>query len=428
MKIKELKTKKILVLGFGREGKDTLQFLQAQSIGAVLGVADQISNSAWQSAKHKRDGKTKWHPGKNYLKAIKNYGIIIKSPGIPPKMISPFLRKGQIVTSQTEIFFDNCPGTIVGVTGTKGKSTTASMIYQILKKAGFKAYLVGNIGRPALSSLLKAKPDNYFVYELSSHQLAGLKKSPHIAVLLNIYPEHLDYYKNFEEYARAKANIAKWQKRTDYLIFNTGSRPVRNIARQSKAQKIPIRGKYYELDRNAARAVAKILKIQKTVTETTLKNFRPLEHRLEFAGTAKGISFYNDSLATIPEAAMEALDYLGRNVETLIAGGFDRGVNFDKLAQRIIKSHIKTLILFPPSGLRMAQSISKQKAQKVLSCFVVEDMKKAVALALRNTQKGKICLMSPASPSFGLFQDYRDRGNSFKRAVKASGKSNATNT
>src|SRR3989339_1142796 len=224
MNLNYLKDKNILILGFAREGADTLRFLRKFFPCQVFGLADQKELSSFEPEIRKIAVKNRYlelHFGKDYLKNMGDYDIIIKSPGIPPKTIKTFLKKGQIVTSQTEIFFDNCPGKIIGVTGTKGKSTTSSFIYQTLKKAGLKAHLVGNIGRPVLAFLNEAEPQSIFVYELSAHQLYTLKKSPHIAVLLNIYPEHLDYYRSFLEYASAKANITKYQTKNDFLIYNS---------------------------------------------------------------------------------------------------------------------------------------------------------------------------------------------------------------
>ncbi len=398
MKLENQKNKKIAVLGFAREGRDTLRFLKKHFPKKKIGVFDQKQ-------------------GKDYLRKLNDYDVIIKSPGIPYKILPKKLLAN--ITTQTEIFFDNCPGRIVGITGTKGKSTTASMIHRVLKKGGVKAYLVGNIGKPVLSLLEKAEPNSVFVYELSSHQLYRMKKSPHIAVFLNIYPEHLDYYHSFEEYVAAKANITLYQKKSDYLIYNSQDARVRKIARQSKAQKIPIRGKYYKLNVAAARKVGEIFKIPAGKIKKALEDFEFLPHRLEPVGEFRGIKFYNDSLSTIPETAIEALDYLGENVETLILGGFDRGLSFDGLAKKLIKSSVKTLILFPDTGRRIKQAIEKFQIPNIkFQYFFVKNMEKAVELAYLHTSKGKICLLSPASPSFGIFKDYAERGNLFKKFIK----------
>ena len=269
-----------------------------------------------------------------------------------------------------------------------------------------------------MTSLLKAKKDDIFVYELSSHQLYNLKQSPHIAVLLNIYPEHLDYYKSFKEYASAKANITKYQTKNDFLIYNSEDPLVSGIAKKSKAKKIPIQGKYYELNRAAAKAVAKIFKV------LVPEKLKFLPHRLECLGKFKGIKFYNDSLSTVPETAIEALDFLGENVQTMILGGYDRGLDFKKLAQRLSESQIKTLILFPTTGKRIWLALrlaSLAQGKRPPRRFFVHNMKNAIRLSYQYTQKDKICLLSPASPSFGIFKDYAERGETFKKFVKKYG-------
>ena len=439
MKLNELKNEKILILGFGREGMDNFRFLRKIFPEKVLGVGDQkkiqIPKSKFQ--------KVKLHLGKNYLKALKDYDVIIKSPGIPFKILPKSVLSK--VTTQTEIFFENCPGKIVGITGTKGKSTTASMIYEILKE-GLKvhpvksaesgaaepqfnrAHLVGNIGKPVLNLLFSATPKDVYVYELSSHQLYNLKKSPQIAVFLNIYPEHLDYYKNFREYVRAKANITRYQIKNDYLVFNSEDKFVKEIAKKSKAKKIPIKGKYYSLNKAAAKAVGKIFKIPQKIIQKAIREFKPLPHRLELVGNYKRITFYNDALSTIPETAILAMEALGKRVQTIFLGGFDRKINFKKLAKFILKNkNIKNLILFPTTGEKIWKEILKLNTGltrvKLPKHFFVNNMPEAVKLAYENTQKGKICLLSCASTSFSIFRDYKEKGNLFKKYVKKQGES-----
>jgi len=471
MKLNELKDKRILILGFGREGQDTFRFLRKLFPKKVLGIGDRLKIFNFQfpiSNLIKKDKYIRLHLGENYLKALKDYDVIIKSPGIPPKVIAHFLTKKQKITSQTEIFFENCPGKIVGITGTKGKSTTAALIYQILKQGGIKAHLVGNIGKPALSLLFKkcagVAPTQFlendvYVYELSSHQLArlqpsremrrkpqrtfGPKKSPQIAVFLNVYRDHLDYYRNFKEYVAAKANITKYQTKDNYLIYNAGDKLVRDIAKKSKARKIPIKATKYEfltnirkeislvgkfnlLNMAAAVEVGKIFKIPKEKIKKAIQNFKPLPHRLEYVGTFKGIKFYNDALSTIPETTMAALDNLGGDVETIFLGGFDRGLNFKNLAKRILKGKIKNLILFPTTGEKIWQEIIKiskrSPSAKLPKAFFVDNMKDGVKLAYQYTKKSKICLLSCASTSFSIFRDYKEKGNLFKKYVRSYGK------
>ncbi|MDO8573833.1 MAG: UDP-N-acetylmuramoyl-L-alanine--D-glutamate ligase [Candidatus Daviesbacteria bacterium] len=379
---------KVLILGFGREGKITLDYFRKNFPKTEVGIADK-------------------NDGKNYLERLKDYDVIIKSPGIPylPE-IKKAQKQGKIITSATNIFFQKCPGMIIGVTGTKGKSTTASLIYEVLKIGGMDAHLIGNIGKPALYLLDQLNENSIVVYELSSFQLEGLNKSPHIAVITNLYPEHLDHHGNFEDYRQSKFNITKFQTEKDYLICN------KDISVDTKAQRIPFTQNNSLDDTAPAKIVGELFKIPQEKINQAIKNFKPLPHRLELVGEFKGIKFYNDSLATIPQATIGALQALGENVETLIAGGFDRGIDYAILGEAIGKSNIKTLILFPDTGKKISEAV-KSKIQS----FNVSSMQDAVELAFKHTSLGKIALLSPASSSFNLFKDYADRGEQFKKYV-----------
>jgi UDP-N-acetylmuramoylalanine--D-glutamate ligase len=439
MKLENLENKSLLILGFGKEGMSSLNFFRRIFPKKVIGIGDRkdIKNLKPKIKNLlKKDKRLKLYFGKDYLGALKNYDIIVKSPGIPPKTIKPFLRKKQRVTSQTEIFFSNCPGKIIGVTGTKGKSTTSSLIYKVLKDNGLKVNLIGNIGKPALSFLLSAKKNKIYVFELSSHQLLGLKKSPQIAVFLNIYPEHLDYYKNFKDYVKAKTNIAKYQTKKDVLIFNSENKIVNNIAKKSKAKKLPLKsvkikkiesalkGDFNLQKLKAVILVGRIFDLKDKEILKAIKKFKPLPHRLEYVGTFKGIKFYNDALSTIPEATIVALDTLGDDVQTIFLGGFDRGISFTNLAKRLLKSKIKNLILFHTTGEKIWEETLRLSKQNTYKALLVSSMRDGVKVAYKFTQKGKICLLSTASASFTLFKDYKEKGNLFKKYVKRYGKSN----
>jgi UDP-N-acetylmuramoylalanine--D-glutamate ligase len=431
MNLDELKYKKVLILGFGKEGRDNFLFLRRLSPKKIIGIADQkkiqISKLKFQ--------KFKQYLGKNYLKALKNYDVIIKSPGVPFKILPKIILKK--INSQTKIFFENCPGEIIGITGTKGKSTTTSLIYEILKQGGVKVHLVGNIGKPVLNLLLSATPKDVYVYELSSHQLYNLKKSPQIAVFLNVFPEHLDYYRNFQDYFKAKQNIARYQKSGDCFVYNSRDPLVKKTTKITQAEKIafnsinfkkiikekeiPLIGKFNLQNIKAAIAVGKILKVSDEDIRKAIKKFKPLPHRLEYVGEFRGIKFYNDALSTIPETAIAAIDALKPDVQTIILGGFDRKINFKNLANKILKSKIKNLILFPTTGEKIWKEILKQTKHKnkgVPKNFFVDNMPEAVKLAYQYTQKGGICLLSTASTSFSIFRDYKEKGNLFKKYVK----------
>jgi UDP-N-acetylmuramoylalanine--D-glutamate ligase len=431
MKIQSLLKKKVLILGIGREGADSFVFLRKKFPKKKLFVADKkkFEELDLKTKKLLKDKNVEFFLGDDYLKNIKGFDIILKSPGISLSSTKKYLSKKNKVTGQTELFFDNCPGTIIGITGTKGKSTTSSLIYSVLKEAGLKTYLVGNIETPSLSFLLKAKKEDKFVYELSSHQLQNLEISPHIAVFLNIYPEHLDYYKNFKEYFLAKSNIVKYQKKNDYFIFNSKIKEIAVLAKKAKSKKVEINSfdfsKFLKENQElleithidnliAALNVFKILNIKEEKIIKALKKFKRPEHRLEFVGEYRGIRFYDDSIATIPEATIFALDSLGIDVETIILGGYDRGIKYEKLGKKLAKSNVKNLILFNPSG----EKILKTTKAKMRHVFV-KNMEEAVKKCFQMTSKGKICLLSPASPSFGTFKDYKERGDLFKKYIKA---------
>ena len=432
MKIENLEDKKIIILGLGKEGIDTLKFLRKYFPKKIIGIGDQLELKSFDKKIQKiikEDKKTKKHFGKDYLNFIKDYDVIVKSPGIPLREIKPFA-KDKIVTSQTKIFFNNCPGIIIGITGTKGKSTTASLVYKTLEDNEFKVSLIGNIGKPALSSL-SISPNNVYVYELSCHQLSDLKQSPQISILLNIYPEHLDYYKTFKNYIKAKENISKHQRKGDFLIYNSKSKEIKEIAKKSKAQKIKIDSVELKSNPNktinllsikTALIIGKLFEIPKSKILKSIKSFKPLPHRLEHIGDYKKISFYNDSLSTVPEATIMALDKLGKKVETIFLGGFDRNLNFKKLAKRIIESDIKNIIFFPTTGKKIWKELSSSKKAENYNVIFVDNMKDAVKMAFEYTRKNKICLLSNASPSFGLFKNYKERGDLFKKYVKKYGK------
>lgn len=405
----------ILILGFAREGKSVYKYLRKKFPDKIIKAWDQKNV----------DGAIKvdnWKEINNWDK----FDMIVKSAGIPlknlPKKIYPKL------TSETQIFFDECPGEIIGVTGTKGKSTTAALIYQILKTAGKKTVLVGNIGKPALDFLDEIDKETIVVFELSSHQLQTLTVSPHVAVLTNIYPEHLDYYLDFDDYARTKANIAKFQTEKDYFVFN------KNHPLETKAIKIPfdknivveskLLGEHNIYNISAAKKVADIYKISDGIFEKAVANFKPLEHRLEFIGKFKGIKFYNDSLATIPEATISAIEALGNNIDTILLGGFDRRVDFTLLARKILNTNIKNLILFPTTGEKIWNKIVAidLMAVKKFKSIKVQSMEEAVKASYKFTTPGKVVLLSCASTSFNLFKDYADRGNQFKEWVVKLGK------
>lgn len=428
MKLNDLKNKSILILGFGREGLATFNFLKQHFPDNRIAIADKSTLLSLKVGQAKLT-----YFGEDYLKDIENYDVIIKSPGVPNLEEI----KDKTVISATDIFFDNFQGIIIGVTGTKGKSTTSSLIYEILKKAGKQVYLVGNIGVAPLDLLDKTDEKTIVVYELSSFQLEGLNISPHIAVITNIYPEHLDRHEGLSNYINAKGNITRYQTAEDFLIYNEDISEVKNIASGSIAQTLPfsndrhdlvqfidfskvsVKGNANVLNIIAAVLVAEALKVPKMYVKEATENFSPLPHRLEFVAEKKKIKFYNDSLATNPHATIAGLQALGKDVQTIIVGGFDRGLDYSILGPAIINSGIKNVILFPDTGEKIWESVCKvEPCEANLPKKVdVSNMEQAVKIAYEVTDPGKIVLLSPAASSFNMFKNYEDRGNQFKKYI-----------
>lgn len=450
----KFKNKKILILGFGVEGQNTLKLIRKELKDKNLAIADSADlNSMSKKVQSiiKNDKNIKLFLGKKYLSAIEKYSVIIKSPGISKFIpeVSKASKNGILITSQTQIFFDNAEKEkIIGITGTKGKSTTASLIYKIIKNAGKNVTLIGNIGIPPLGALKNKKYD-YYVFEISSYQLENIEKAPHISVFLNIFKEHLDYHKNFKNYLKAKKNIFLNQSSNDLLVINNdflnllpknkksniltfGFKNIKkgcyiknqNIVFKNnsaeeiimKESQVPLMGKANILNIMAAICTTKLLGIENKIIEKSIEEYKQLPHRIEKIGNFKEITFYDDSISTVPEASIAAMEALGDNVGTIIMGGHDRKISFDILSKHFKTSKIKNIILFPPSGKRIWQAISKNN--KKINYYFVNDMKTAVKIAFEKTNKQKICLLSPASPSYGLFKDYKDRGAQFRKEIK----------
>ncbi len=421
------KAQKILILGYGLEGQSVHKFINFNFPNKEIFIADKESISADYPVK-------KIYSGENYLSELETCDLIIRSPGVPSGHLElkKAISKGIKATSSTNIFFAISPGTKIGITGTKGKSTTSALITHILKQEKEDVRLVGNIGNPPLDNLDAANKETLYVIELSSYQLEDLNYSPHIAVILNIFPEHLDRYISFEDYAGAKKNIVKYQQERDYVVFNPLNKTSRQLAEESLGKKVayskelmrdvinenelPLIGPGNLENVQAAIAVAKLLGVSKESMAMSIKTFKPLEHRLEYIGEYYGIKFYNDSLATNPQATINALEALP-DTETLIAGGYDRGLDYKELGRAIIKSKVKHLILFPTTGEKINEAIELIRNGKVISSYPVDSMEKAIKIAFEQTSSGETCLLSPGSPSFGIFENYKERGDLFKKLV-----------
>lgn len=439
--INYFQNKKILILGFGREGQSTYKLIRKYIKEQTLYIADRKENFEKDYEFLSQDKNIKCISGESYLENLEGYDLIMKSPGISFVGLdtSKFYNN---IKSQLELLLEFFDMFTIGITGTKGKSTTSSLIYKVLKEQNVKSMLLGNIGVPVFDYIDTIPDDTTLILEMSSHQLEYMKLSPNISILLNIYPEHLDHYESFEKYAEAKCNIFKYQKKSDYFIYNSDDETINKFLKDEEAKKykvslkgngdIYLKGEniYFKdkeiYNTNTPRnllgeynlnnimfvlAVSEILKLDISKTIKSISDFKTLEHRLEFVGEYNGILYYDNSIATIPKATIEAVKAL-KNVDTLIIGGMDRGLDYTDFVKFLNESDISNIICMPKTGHDIAKKLKDGKA------YVVNTLDEAVEIAKKHTTKGRVCLLSPAAASYGFFKNFEEKGNIYKELVR----------
>lgn len=425
--------KKIAILGLGIEGLDLLSWLKDNSKNCKITIFDKDPQV---KKNNPVKGSYTYSLGKNYLKkGLTSFDIIFRSPGFYRlhKAILKAEKKGIEISSPTKLFFKNCQAKIIGITGTKGKGTTTSLIHQILITAGKSSYLAGNIGKPTLKLLPKLKKTDWVCLELSSFQLQDLGTSPHIAVLLNITSEHLDVHQSTNEYRQAKSNILKHQKAKDFAVINGQCQATKKLASHTKAKldyfsknnlnidrsKIQLRGQHNLENIAAAVSVAKIIGIKKTDQLRAIHNFKGLEHRLKLVETINNTHFYNDSFSTTPETAIAAIKSFAEPT-TIILGGSYKGSDYTELGKEIVKAkNLKTIILIGQMAKNIKKAIDKAGGFKGNYINNLNSMPEIVNKAFENAEPGEVILLSPACASFDMFRNYKDRGEQFKAAVKS---------
>jgi UDP-N-acetylmuramoylalanine--D-glutamate ligase len=424
----------IAILGFGVEGESAHKYFRAKYPDAFITVYDQNTES-----KNKLPSDVKFVGGVKDFKGI-TADIAVKTPAIPPWNVEV---TGEVTTITRE-FLKVCPAPVIGVTGTKGKGTTSSMIKAILDAAGKRAWLVGNIGVGALDILPLVKPEDIIVYELSSFQLWDLDVSPHVAVVLGIEPEHLDVHKDLADYVNAKANIAKNQKAEDYVIFRQGNEHATGISELSAGQKIPYPAQhaahvengefYYDNDplcavsavklpgnHNRDNACAAINAVRPWVKdgddiERGLMSFDGLPHRLRFVNSVNGVEYYDDSISTTPGSAIAALASF-EQPKIIILGGSDKGADYSPLVQKIKDSEVRRVILMGSEAHKIEQLLKEAGISRYTNLGMETTMDDVVQAAASSAEPGDVVLMSPACASFDMFKNYADRGGQFIDAV-----------
>lgn len=420
----------IAILGFGREGRSLLKFFKKSPKyrDAKIEILDRKSNN-------------------KYLQNLERFDIIFRSPGVPYNLpeIQRAIKNGVKFSSATKLFFDLCPASVIGITGTKGKGTTATILYQIFKKwtsshhshhsSRFShCFLAGNIGKPAIDIFPKLNKKSLAILELSSFQLQDLKKSPGIAVIVDTFPDHLDAHKNIKEYLESKANIVKHQKKSDIVFYFQDNDWASKIASRSSGKKIGISGSSFGLRKNQtmAAAVAAYLGVPPAIINKTIRSFRGLRHRMELVREINSIQFINDSASTNPQTAAAAIQNFPAKGGTppraaarliLIAGGKDKNLDYTPLAEAIRQAgNVAAVVLFGENKNKIRNQVSSIKCQvklcATLKSATIESYKIAKKLINSSTQQLSTILFSPASASFDMFNDYADRGRQFKNLIK----------
>lgn len=435
-----IRNKKVLILGFGREGKSTYKLIEKAGGYERLAIADlnPITDTLAENVLI--------ITGEDYQKSLNDYDVVFKSPGIVLEQeIGTYTCE---IVSQTELFFRRFRNQIIGITGTKGKSTTTTLLYHVLKEAGVKCVLAGNIGIPAFDIAEEIQEDTVICFEMSSHQLEYMSVSPKYGVLMNIHEEHLDHYGTMEKYVAAKERIYRNQQAGDKLICNMEILPKENTCKsqvisigyegsnadiqveetriryKNKAFSIPVSeikliGIHNYYDIGVVYGLLQELGVSDEVFMEALKTYEPLPHRLQYVGTVDGIKYYDDSISTICDTTIQALTSL-KDTDTVIIGGMDRGIEYQELISFLSEHEVPNIILMEATGKRIYREIKENYPdfKAVERIQPVEHLEDAVELAKKVTRQGKSCVMSPAAASYGIFKNFEERGEVFVKLVR----------
>ena len=446
MVVKLLENKKIAILGFGKEGKSSYNFIRRHLGDVFLTIIDK-NNILESNDVLKDDGNVEVIYGDDYLEHLEGFDIILKSPGISFKDIDITNIRNSIY-SQIEFILEVARKNIIGITGTKGKSTTSSLIYSVLKDQGRDVYLLGNIGNPIFDDIDSFTDDTILVIEMSSHQLEFVKTSPHVGIILNLYEDHLDHAGSLKHYHENKMNMFKYQTNDDIALYSGDNSYLNKYISKGcyKAKMYPVvkdsldgkiilkdnkgyfndemlydgseerilLGEHNLLNIMFVMFVAKLYELDLRIAADSINRFKSLEHRLEFVGEFDGIKYYNDTIATIPNATINGIKAIA-DVDTLIFGGMDRGIDYSDLVEFLRMSSIKNLICMPDTGSKIGKILTDDNIDK--NIMFVETLDDAVEIASQITEKGKSCLLSPAASSYNCFKNFEEKGKYYKEKI-----------
>ena len=450
-----IRYRKVAIIGLGVSNLPLLDYLYDKKANVTIFDEREYDQIPKDNIEKITNYGFMMHFGKDCMQYLKNFNVIFRSPScLPtkPELVEE-ANRGALVTTEVELLMQMCPAKIIGITGSDGKTTTTSLVNSILQKAGYKTFLGGNIGTPLFTKLSEIAPEDIVVLELSSFQLMGMEVSPQIAVITNITPNHLNIHKDYQEYIDAKKNIFKYQDENGILVLNYDNEITKECAKEANGkviffssqtkldngyivdedvikecddkvrkhilntEDVILRGNHnYQNIATAIAATASLVDAETAVK--AIKEFKPVEHRIEFVEEIDGVKWYNDSASSSPSRTLSGLNAFKENI-VLIAGGYDKNLDYTPLAKPIVDK-VKTLILIGQTSGKIYDVVKEEleKENKNLDIYMCETLEETIPIAKKNAKSGDVVLFSPASASFDMFKNFADRGNQFKNLVK----------
>ena len=449
-----IKYRKVAIIGLGVSNVPLLDYLYEKKANVTVFDERNIDDIPKDIMDKITSYNFTFYLGKNCLENLNGFNVIFRSPSCLPtrEELQQESSRGAIVTTEIEMLMQMAPCKVIGVTGSDGKTTTTSLINAILRKANYNTYLGGNIGTPLFTKLSEMKPDDIIVLELSSFQLMGMEISPNISVITNITPNHLNIHKDYNEYIEAKKNIFKYQNEDEIVVLNYDNEITRNCAKEANSkviffsskekldngfivdegiikecedkvrkhilntEDVILRGTHnYENIATAIAATRTLVDLD--IAVEAVKEFKPVEHRLELIREIDRVKWYNDSVSSSPTRTIAGLNSFDEEI-ILIAGGYDKNLDYTPIAKPIVDK-VKGLILLGQTSDKIFDAVKQEleDEHKDLDIYVCDSLEQTVLLAKKIAKPGQIVLFSPASASFDMFKNFADRGNKFKKLV-----------
>lgn len=449
-----LVNRNVAIIGLGVSNCPLIEYLYQKKARITVFDEKEKQEIPEEIIKKINQYSIKYNFGKDCLSKLIDFDLIFRSPSCMPykEELQKEVERGAIVTTEIELLLEMCPCKTIGITGSDGKTTTTTLIHEIIKRGGYTCYLGGNIGVPLFTKLSDIKPEDILILELSSFQLIGMKISTYISVITNISPNHLNIHSNYQEYIESKKNIFKYQNKNSILVLNYDNDITKECAKQANGKvvffssetklndgfivddniikecnnnlrkhilntkDVHLRGVHNYQNICAALAATKTLVDEELAVEA-ITTFTGVEHRLEFVREIEGVKWYNDSVSSSPSRTIAGLNSFDEDI-VLIAGGYDKNLDYEPLAKPIVDKVTK-LILIGPTSKKILDTVSEElkHQNKKLEIYQCTEFSKVISTAYKVAKKGEIILFSPASTSFDLFKNFAHRGETFKKLV-----------